>query len=501
MATNVIMTLCFLVGVLAVHYCLPPGRRWIWLLFTSYCFYMSVDARMALLLAGSTLWAWFTGLKLYHLSEEPGRGQAGESGKLSREAEGGRKRRRGWLVAGILPLLGALFLFKYLNFFITSVAELLQLAGLGGSMRPLRLVMPMGISYYTFKLLSYLVDIYRGKLPAQRHPGYLAVYTSFFPQILSGPIERADVLLSQLEKPVYRQELFAAGLQRIALGLFKKLVIANRLSAYVDLVFGNPADYPALAAWMAAFFYALQIYCDFSGYSDLALGMSDCMGIRCRENFSLPYFSTGIREFWGRWHMSLSSWLRDYVYIPLGGSRVSRVRKNVNVMTTFLVSGLWHGDSWTFLFWGGLHGLWNMAGKKETPKNAFVRLRKTLVTFLGVSFCWIFFRAESVSGAFFFLKRMVTGFSLSYGEILASVLPFSGDNTCAALFLTVCLCILLLFFYELGEEKRRRGIGRQKDLAWDGVRGPAHPWWTALFLFVTLILGIFGNSSFLYAQF
>lgn len=480
------LTLCFLAGVLVVYYCLPPGRRWVWLLVTSYVFYMSVDARMALLLGGSTLWAWFAGLRL-----ERSQG----------EAAAGERKRKLWLWAGILPLLLVLFVCKYLNFFMESVLGLLSLAGLGGSYHTLRLAMPLGISYYTFKLLSYLLDIYRGRLGAQRHPGCLAVYTSFFPQILSGPIERAGDMLSWLEAPVYQQELFVRGLQRMALGLFKKLVIANRLSAYVDLIFADPASYPALAAWMAAFFYAIQIYCDFSGYSDLALGMSDCMGIACKENFSLPYFSTGIREFWSRWHISLSSWLRDYIYIPLGGSRVSRGRKNVNVMATFLLSGLWHGDSWTFLLWGGLHGLWNMVGKKEAPKNALVRIWKTLVTFAGVSFCWIFFRAESVPGALGFLKRMGTGFSLSYGEIQAAILPFSGDNTCAALLLTVSACILLLFFYELGEDRRKRGAGKMKAVGQKRECDPGHPGWTALFLFVTALLGIFGNSSFLYAQF
>ncbi|MCI8851937.1 MAG: MBOAT family protein [Lachnospiraceae bacterium] len=493
MATNVMLTLCFLAAALAVYYIIPAGKRWAWLLLCSYVFYMSVDPRMALLLGGSSLWTWFAGLGL--------------------ERETGERRRRVWLWAGCAPLLGFLFLFKYLDFFVQSAAKLLGITGV----HTLGLVMPLGISYYTFKLLSYLFEIKRGNLEAERHPGYLLVYTSFFPQILSGPIERPGNMLPRLRSPRYEGELFNRGLQRMILGLFKKMVIANRLAVYVDQIFADPAGYPALAAWMAAFFYSIQIYCDFSGYSDLALGMSDCMGIPCRENFSLPYFSAGIREFWSRWHISLSSWLRDYVYIPLGGSRCSRARRNRNLMLTFLVSGLWHGDNWTFVLWGGLHGLWNMAGKKAKPDRAWKRLVSILGTFAGVTLCWIFFRAESVSQAFGFLKRMITGFSLDFASLQAAVLPFSGDNTCAALLLTVCGCILLLFVYELQRHIRERRKqdhgeeGRDKDGKSGGKEAAVGsdaagleiltPAWTVIFLLTTILLGVFGNSAFLYAQF
>ena len=506
MASNVMITLCFLAAVLGVYYLLPAKRRWIWLLLASYAFYMSVNPWMALLLMGSSLWAWFVGLRLERAREAAGEDRGESPGKAL--GNGMEKRGKGWLLGGILPLLAVLFLFKYLDFFIQSVSSLLAFVGLGFAPLAIRLLMPLGISYYTFKLLGYLVDVYRGKLPAERHPGFLVLYASFFPQILSGPIERAQELLPLFREPVFDRGLFSGGLGRIVLGLFKKMVIANRLSAYVNLVFAAPGDYPALAAWMAAFFYYVQLYAALSGYSDLALGLSDCMGIRCRENFCRPYFSTGIKEFWSRWHISLSSWLRDYVYIPLGGNRVSKARKNWNVFVTFLASGLWHGDNWTFLFWGGLHGFWNMAGKKPGQERGLRRLWKTVVTFAGVAFCWIFFRAESLWAAFSFLKRMVTGFSLSYGEIQAAILPFSGDNTCAALFLTVCLFIFLLFLYEWREDNRgRKGVravsvengntlGGQTE-----ERGGLSRVWLVIFLISTLLFGVFGDSGFLYAQF
>lgn len=491
MASNVMLALCFFAAVLAVYYLFPAKRRWLWLLFASYVFYMSVNPWMALLLGGSSLWTWFAGLRI------EGQQAAGQKGGREGFSEKGLKKRAGgWLLGGILPVLAVFFLFKYADFFVRPAVSLLAWMGMGVEPLALRLVMPLGISYYTFKLLSYLVDVYRGKAPAQRHAGLLLLYTSFFPQILSGPIERSSVLFSQFQRPVFDRELFAQGMGRIVLGLFKKMVIANRLSSYVNLIFAEPFGYPALAAWMAAFFYAIQLYADFSGYSDLALGMSDCMGIRCRENFSTPYFSAGIKEFWSRWHISLSSWLRDYIYIPLGGNRVSKARKNGNLFAAFLVSGLWHGNTWNFLFWGALHGVWNIAGSRKEPKNRWQRFWKTLVTFTGVSFCWIFFRAESLSDAFAFLGRMLTGFSLSYGEIQAAILPFSGDNTCAALFLTAVLFIFLLFLYEWRERfgKVRRAQGEAEGLA-------ASPVWLGVFLLSVLLFGVFGDSSFLYAQF
>lgn len=474
MVSNVMLTLCFLGAVLVIYYALPKAYRWICLLAASCVFYASVDPWMLLLIGGSTLWAWFAGLQI-------------EGGKEENTIS---KKARGWLLGGSLPLIGVLFVFKYLNFFIESAMALFGFLGFSGEPLTLKLVMPLGISYYTFKLLSYLFDVYRGKMQTEKHFGFFALYVSFFPQILSGPIERAEVLLPQFREPAFDKQLFARGIQRIVLGLFKKMVIANRLSNYVNLIFADPADYPTLAAWMAAFFYAIQLYCDFSGYSDLALGMSDCMGIRCRENFRMPYFSTSIKEFWSRWHISLSSWLRDYVYIPLGGNRVSKARKNLNLLLTFLVSGLWHGDSWTFVVWGAMHGVWNMFSKKAEPKNLLHRIWKTLVTFAGMTFTLIFFRADTLATGVGFLKRMVTGFSLSYTEIVAAVLPFSGDNTCAALLLTVCLCIFLLFLYELQAVR--------KDLAEPAILSAP---WLAVFLVLTLLLGVFGNSSFLYANF
>jgi len=481
MTTNIMLTLSYLAAVLVVYYLTPQRMRWAVLLAASVIFYMSASPLLVLLVAASALLSWFAGKKI--------------------EEHTTREGKRGWLLGCVLPLLGILFLFKYLNFFIESIQSALRVAGFSPEPLVLKLILPMGISYYTFKIISYVADVYKGKRSAELHVGYYLAYVMFFPQILSGPIERSDDFLRTLhDGPKYNAGLFAEGLQRIVLGLFKKIVIANRLSAYVNTVFGAPEDFPGLAALLAAGLYSFQIYCDFSGYSDIAIGMGNLLGIRSRKNFDCPYFSRGIKEFWSRWHISLSSWLKDYVYIPLGGNRVSPMRRRWNVLATFLVSGLWHGDNWTFLVWGGIHGIWNMFGQKKTEDAGVWRKTvQTILTFAGVTVTWIFFRADSVGAAFVYLRHMIFDFSLSYDAVLNSILPFTGDNTCAAYFLTVCLFLLLLFFYEWS-----RVYGKGQSRAGEGTCGDGFSLsnlWLAGMLACVVLFGVFGVSGFLYANF
>lgn len=464
--TGTISTLAFFAIILAVYYFLPFRCRWMLLLAGSMVFYAASDWKMLFLIAASIGLSYAAGRKLEHTE--------------------GREKKL-WLTVTIGSLLAVLFLFKYFNFFLQSVNALLDLAGLGSVSLVLNLTVPLGLSYYTFKLLSYVIDVSKGKLPAERHFGYFALYVSFFPQILCGPIQRAESFLLQLKEGCrYDEKLMAEGLERIVIGMFKKLVIADRLAVYVNTVFDAPLSYPGLAAFMAAFFYSVQIYCDFSGYSDLAIGMAQMFGIHTEENFRYPYFSRGIKEFWNRWHISLSSWLRDYIYIPLGGNRKGKIRKHVNTLITFLVSGLWHGSSWNFVFWGLLHGIWNIFSvKKEKEASLFRQLWQILVTFCGVTVTWIFFRAKDLGTAVAMLKHSVTGFGISIDQITASLLPFTGDNTCAAYFLIACLLILFQFVFEC---RRVQGKGR------------SYGWIAAMFL-LTLLLGQFGSSSFLYGQF
>ena len=460
--TGTMSTLGFFAIILAVYYILPHKFRWGLLLLASVVFYASADWKMLALIGSSIVVSYIAGLKIEQAENE--------------------KQKKVWMAGCIILLVAILMLFKYFGFFADVIGNML-----GATSFVFNLVMPLGISYYTFKIISYLVDIYKGKIDAEKHFGYYALYVSFFPQILCGPIERADYFIPQLKYGCkFEDKLAAEGLERIIIGLFKKLAIADRLALYVGTVFDAPTAYPGLASIMAVAFYTIQIYCDFSGYSDMAIGMAQMLGIRTRENFNYPYFSRSIKEFWSRWHISLSSWLRDYIYIPLGGNRKGKMRKHLNTLAVFLVSGIWHGSSLSFVFWGAMHGLWNMI---STPKKdddpVWKQILQVLVTILGVAFTWIFFRAKDLATAFTMIKHMILGFGLSIDQITASLLPFTGDNTCAAYFLIICLLIL---FQAVFEWRRTRGKGTSYG-------------WIAAMLAMTLLLGQFGSSSFLYGQF
>jgi D-alanyl-lipoteichoic acid acyltransferase DltB (MBOAT superfamily) len=283
-----------------------------------------------------------------------------------------------------------------------------------------RIILPIGISFYTFQTLSYTIDVYRGKKEAERHLGVFALYVAFFPQLVAGPIERSTRLLPQFFRKYYFDyRRVTDGLQLMLWGFFKKLVIADRLAVYVNQVYNNPADYHGVPLILATYFFTFQIYCDFSGYSDIAIGAAQVMGYNLMENFKRPYFSKSITEFWRRWHISLSSWFRDYLYIPLGGNRVHKWRWYYNIIAVFLLSGLWHGANWTFVVWGGLHGfyilfsLWtdNLRNKISSFLHTsrfptIQKLFKVFITFHLVVFAWIFFRANSISDAFLILANI-----------------------------------------------------------------------------------------------
>jgi alginate O-acetyltransferase complex protein AlgI len=286
---------------------------------------------------------------------------------------------------------------------------------IGVSTVPLGLALPLGISFFTFKTLSYTIDVYRGVIPAYRSAWRYALYVSFFPELVAGPIVRASVFLPQLGRSLAPSwDRAARGARLILLGFSKKLLIANRLAIYVDPVFGAPADYSAGTVLGVVIAYSLQIYCDFSGYSDIAIGVAQIIGFDLPENFNMPYAARSITEFWRRWHITLSEWLRDYLYIPLGGNRRGRVRMYVNLMITMLLGGLWHGASWTFVVWGGLHGAALVVHKRfartSPPVSELVRRLRTVVqwatTYAFVCLCWIFFRADSLGSAIYILRKL-----------------------------------------------------------------------------------------------
>ena len=460
--TGTMSLLSFFAVVLAIYYIVPHKVRWGILLASSIIFYAFSDWKMLGLMGISIVFSYISGLKIAQTEEA--------------------KSKKCWLAGSIALLVAVLMVFKYYGFFAEAVGNML-----GDTGPAIQLIMPLGISYYTFKIISYLADVYKGKMEAEKHLGYYALYVSFFPHITCGPIERADHFIPQLKRGCkYEDVLVAEGLERIIIGVFKKLVIADRLSVYVNTVFFSPTAYPALASVIAVGLYSIQIYCDFSGYSNIAIGMSQMLGFHTRENFNFPYFARSIKGFWNRWHISLSSWLRDYVYIPLGGNRKGPVRKNLNMLTVFLVSGVWHGSGLTFIVWGAIHGFWNVV---STPKKeddpAWKKVIQVIVTFIGVSFAWIFFRAKDLATAFAMIEHILFNFKLTMDEIIASVLLFTGDNTCAAYALIVGLLIL---FQSVFEWKRINGKG--KSFAW-----------IVAMLVMVLLLGQFGSSSFLYGQF
>lgn len=372
------------------------------LVLASYVFYGWWDYRFLSLIFLSSLLDYFIGRKL--------------------SATDDNKKRKWLLYTSLFFNLGSLGVFKYYNFFLSSFIEAFDAIGVELHASTLQIILPVGISFYTFQTLSYTIDVYRKKLKPTDDLVSFFAFVCFFPQLVAGPIERATHLLPQFYKARrfhYRAAVY--GMRLILWGFFKKIVIADRLAEYVELIFANPGSHEGLAVLLGFVFFSFQIYCDFSGYSDIAIGTAKLFGFDLMTNFNTPYFSRSIKEFWARWHISLSTWFRDYVYIPLGGARVSPLKRQRNVMITFLVSGFWHGANWTFIIWGGIHGLINQledtARKKWAIKlPSFLMIIKTYVI---VTIAWVFFRAASVKESIVLLKRSVLFEKPIFEELLS----------------------------------------------------------------------------------
>ncbi len=406
MVFNSLVFAVFLLIVFLIYWNLPSkplGIRNAFLLIASYVFY--------------GWWDWhFLGLILLNSTVDYGIGRSLHQAK--------EKRRRNILLGiSFSTNLGILGFFKYYDFFIESTMGFLEAIGLQPNFHTLAIILPVGISFYTFQTLSYTIDIYRGKItPTHNAIAYFA-FVSFFPQLVAGPIERASNLLPQfLQKKYFNVEKAKDGLRQILWGLFKKTVIADNLAPYVDKIYSNYEIYPAPMLLLGTVYFAVQIYCDFSGYSDMAIGTARLFGFDLKRNFAYPYFSRDIGEFWRRWHISLSTWFRDYVYIPLGGNRTTTFQHFINIILTFTISGLWHGANWTYVLWGFLNGLYYLPPflrgphRHQTEDVALGRFFPTALecfqicrTFLFISFAWIFFRATSLSHAIGFITHMGTG--------------------------------------------------------------------------------------------
>lgn len=391
--------------VVLIYFVVPKKTRYIWLLIASYYFYMLWNVKYAVLMIASTGITWLGALL------------------VERQKQAGV--RRVLLVGTLLGNLSILFLFKYFAFFWINLAKVLGLFHIQLAESPFSFLLPVGISFYTFQTLGYVIDVYRGKITTEKNIFRYALFVSFFPQLVAGPIERSGRLLGQIRElhhiALWNYDRVVSGLIQMLWGLFMKMVIADRLSIFVDTVFAGAGMMGTVETVLAAAGFSIQIYCDFAGYSCIAVGAARVMGVELMENFNTPYFACSIADFWRRWHISLSTWLKDYLYIPMGGSRCSRIKKYRNLLITFLVSGLWHGASWTYVIWGGLHGLYQIAGDLTRPLRQWItekcriktqvisyRLGQTLTVFVLTGFAWIFFRAESVEQAGRYLQQMFT---------------------------------------------------------------------------------------------
>jgi len=397
MLFNTIDFAIFLPIVVISYYLIPHKYRWVLLLAASYYFYMSWKVEYVILIFASTLVDYFSGIKMGKLAD--------------------RRSRLPWLILSLCVNLGLLFFFKYFNFATENLNLLFQKVGLSREIPMMKLLLPVGISFYTFQTLSYSIDVYFGRQKAEKHLGYFALYVSFFPQLVAGPIERYSRLAPQLRKrQILSYDNLANGLRLILYGLFIKMVIADNISGIVDQVYAQPGNFSSADILKGIFLYSIQIYSDFYGYSTIAIGSALLLGVRIMDNFKSPYLAKNISEFWQRWHISLSTWFRDYLYFPMGGNRVSKQRWILNILVVFLISGLWHGANRTFIIWGLLFGLLYMI---ERIVNGTLKLQKAhpaysaghiilaIKTFLLVTILWIFFRSQSFEDAINIFKLVL----------------------------------------------------------------------------------------------
>ncbi|HLO59716.1 MAG TPA: MBOAT family O-acyltransferase [Bacteroidales bacterium] len=478
MLFNSLEFLIFFPIVVALYYALPHKNRWALLLIASCYFYMVFVPIYILILGFTIVVDYFAGIWL--------------------EDAKGRKRRL-LLIASIIANTGVLAIFKYYNFLNENLTVLLKGFSVQNPIPFLSILLPIGLSFHTFQAMSYTIEVYRGNQKAERNFGIYALYVMYFPQLVAGPIERPQNMLHQFHEEKFLSfENFAEGLKHIVWGLFKKVVIADRISEYVNVVYGDPHQYGGAQLLMATIFFSFQIYCDFSGYSSIAIGTSRIFGIRLMQNFNRPYLSSSIREFWHRWHISLSTWFRDYLYFPLGGNRVAIPRAYLNTFIVFVVSGLWHGANWTFVIWGALHGFYQIFGKLTQPArdrfntligmNKIPGIHKTIqiaITFMLASFAWIFFRARSLDDAMYIVTHI---FSVRTFQNL-NLFEFRADMVMGV------LLIILLMLLDVLEEKIK--ISEKLRLSPSAVR------WTVygVSVLALMIFGIWKSADFIYFQF
>jgi len=471
MLFNSLIFLIFFPTVVVIYFILPPKFRWIFLLIASYYFYMNWQPIYALLISFSILTTWICGVLL--------------------DKTDNVSKRKLYLTLSLIINFGILFLYKYYNFINTSVFSIFEYFNIRWEVPNLDLLLPVGISFYTFQAVGYTIDVYRKEIKAENHIGIYALFVTFFPQLVAGPIERSKNLLPQFrEVKVLTIENLSAGFKMVLWGFFLKIVLADRLGMYVDAVFNNVDKHSGISNALASFFFAFQIYGDFSGYSLIAIGVARMMGFSLMTNFSRPYFATSITTFWSRWHISLSTWFKDYLYIPLGGNRGKKAQTYFNIFITFFVSGIWHGANFTFIIWGSLHGVYSIMEKalgferkKKLNKLSPWSVINILLTFIMVDFAWIFFRANTLNDSWKIIVKIFTDFNSDL--FVRWEIFFVG-------FISLAILLFKEFTDEFFPNKFELLNNKNKYIRIISM---------SLLFCLIIFLGIFGSGQFIYFQF
>ena len=489
MLFNSFAFLVFFIIVTPVYFLLPHKYRWVWLLAASCYFYMAFVPVYILILGGTIVIDYFAGI---WISKSEGR------------------KRKLFLVLSLITNIGVLAFFKYFNFLNENLGFLLHGAGYQNPIPFLSIILPIGLSFHTFQAMSYTIEVYRGNQQIERHFGIYALYVMFYPQLVAGPIERPQNMLHQFhEKHEFDYERLKSGIALMMWGLFKKMVIADRLGLFVNQVYDSPHGYQGISLIVATFFFAFQIYCDFSGYSDIALGAARTMGFKLMLNFNYPFISTTIGEYWRRWHISLSTWFNDYIFTPITVAKRDWAQYAIYyaLLVTFFISGLWHGAAWTFVIWGCLHGIaiiFEIVFRKQRkklskaiPSYIYFPLSRIIV-FCYLCFAWIFFRANTVSDAFYVISHFFVNIGTQFSQILSN-----NETRNALLYLgqgqgVFILSIVLIIFLEIIQK-----ILRTTNIAdWVYQRPKLIRYcFYYIMIFSILALGIYSKARFIYFQF
>jgi len=487
MQFNSFQFIIFFVFIITLYFTISFRYRWVLLLLASYYFYMCWKPEYIFLILLSTIIDYYCGLKM---------------GSCQNNSD-----KKPFLLISLITNLGLLFSFKYFNFFSDSIRYAFNQFNIFYELPYFNVLLPVGISFYTFQTLSYTIDIYRGDKEPESHLGIFALYVSFFPQLVAGPIERSTRLLPQFKQINEFDYLrLKNGFLLMLWGLFKKIVIADRLAVVVNTVYNTPTNYEGIVLIIATIFFAFQIYCDFSAYSDIAIGASKIMGYDLMKNFNRPYFSKSISEFWRRWHISLGSWFRDYLYFSLGGNKGGKYKWYKNIMIVFLISGLWHGANWNFVIWGGLHGFYMLLSLlfKNVKSNIyyllkikkemfFIKLIQVITTFILVDFAWIFFRANTFSDSIYIVKNL---FIINLGVLYDKSLHNLGLDE-KDLYLSI---LLILFLIIVQFKQRKVNIIDTISSKPVYIRWPIY----LIGIYSIIVFGYYGqgnSSQFIYFQF